>query len=190
MSNASYYELRALIWMQKESVKKLFLFIRDLPVRFSIFQTSYSLLLLFGHEKLMSLKLYSRLRLYNASSGLLNSNSCLQLLEMSLTLSGGQFDFVLAKVVIKDFEQTSPEVGKVLIKCIVEGHPSPGVTWYLGNTRLPDKRNYPDYDVTAAASLRVPIAAVVLHAFLCNCSNPLNSVAKLAKGKFLYLVTV
>ncbi|KAK2566723.1 Hemicentin-1 [Acropora cervicornis] len=85
------------------------------------------------------------------------------------------------KAVITDFEQTSPEVDKVLIKCSVEGDPSPDVTWYLGNTRLPDKRKYPDYDVTAAASLRVPTAAVVLHVFLCNCSNPLNSVAKLAK---------
>jgi len=85
------------------------------------------------------------------------------------------------KAVITDFEQTLPEVDKVLIKCSVEGDPSPDVTWYLGNTRLPDKRKYPDYDVTAAASLRVPTAAVVLHVFLCNCSNPLNSVAKLAK---------
>ena len=103
---------------------------------------------------------------------------------MSLILIASKSDFVSEKAVITDFEQTSPEVDKVLIKCSVVGDPSPEVTWYLGNTRLPDKRKYPDYDVTAAASLRVPTAAVVLHVFLCNCSNPLNSVAKLAKGKF------
>lgn len=103
---------------------------------------------------------------------------------MSLILIASQSDFVSAKAAITDFEQTSPEVDKVLIKCSVEGDPSPDVTWYLGNTKLPDKRKYPDYDVTAAASLRVPTAAVVLHVFLCNCSNPLDSVAKLAKGKF------
>ena len=91
---------------------------------------------------------------------------------MFLILIVSQSDFVSAKAVITDFEQTSPEVDKVLIKCSVEGNPSPDVTWYLGNTRLPDKRKYPDYDVTAAASLRVPTAAVVLHVFLCNCSNP------------------
>ncbi|XP_044169097.1 uncharacterized protein LOC122953315 [Acropora millepora] len=102
---------------------------------------------------------------------------------MFLILIASQSDFVSAKAVITEFEQTSPEVDKVLTKCLVEGDPSPDVTWYLGNTRLPDKRKYPDYDVTAAASLRVPTAAVVLHVFLCNCSNPPNSVAKLAKGQ-------
>ena len=68
--------------------------------------------------------------------------------------------------------------------CIVEGNPSPKVTWYLGDTKLPDKLKYADYDVTSDNKLRVPSSSLS-SLFLCNCTNPLNSVAKLAKSKFL-----
>lgn len=81
---------------------------------------------------------------------------------------------------INDFVQTSSEIDKVLMHCIVEGNPSPKVTWYLGDTKLPDKLKYADYDVTSDNKLRVPSSSLG-SLFLCNCTNPLNSVAKLAK---------
>ena len=71
------------------------------------------------------------------------------------------------------------------MQCIVDGNPSPEVTWYLQNSKLPDTQNYPDYDVTAGKELLVPVAALVSSSFLCNCTNPLDSVAKFARGKFL-----
>lgn len=65
------------------------------------------------------------------------------------------------------------------------GIPSPEVAWYLQNSKLPDKQKYPDYDVTASDELLVPAASLVRSSFLCNCTNPLDSVARFARGKFL-----
>ena len=71
------------------------------------------------------------------------------------------------------------------MQCIVGGNPSPEVTWYLQDSKLPDTQNYPEYDVTASKELLVPAAVLVSSSFLCNCTNPLDSAAKFARGKFL-----
>ena len=69
------------------------------------------------------------------------------------------------------------------MQCLVAGIPPPDVTWYLQNSKLPDKLNYRDYDVTASAQLLVPAASLLSNSFLCNCTNPLDSVAKFARSK-------
>lgn len=85
------------------------------------------------------------------------------------------------KAEITDFKETPWQNSKVLLRCNVNGIPSPEVTWYLQNSKLPDKQNYPDYDVTASKELLVPTASLASSSFLCNCTNPLNSVAKFAR---------
>ena len=70
----------------------------------------------------------------------------------------------------------------------MEGIPSPEVTWYLQNSKLPDKQNFPDYDVTASRELLLPAAAWSSNSFLCNCTNPLDSVANFARGKFFEML--
>ena len=94
-------------------------------------------------------------------------------------------NFLSAKTEIKDFKQTPAQINKVLMQCIVDGNPSPEVTWYLQNSKLPDTQKYPDYDVTASKELLVPAAALVSNSFLCNCTNPLDSVAMFARGECL-----
>ena len=89
-----------------------------------------------------------------------------------------------AKAEIKDFKQTPSQNNKVRMQCIVEGVPSPEVTWYLQNTKLPYKQTFPDYDVTASDVLVIPQASLVNNPFLCNCTNPLDSVARYARSKF------
>ena len=93
-----------------------------------------------------------------------------------------------AKAEIKDFKQTPSQNNKVRMQCIVEGVPSPEVTWYLQNTKLPYKQTFPDYDVTASDVLVIPQASLVNNSFLCNCTNPLDSVARYARSKFLKIL--
>ena len=88
-----------------------------------------------------------------------------------------------AKAEIKDFKRTPSQNNKVLMQCIVGGNPPPDVTWYLQDTKLPYKQTFPDYDVTASKELRIPRASLVSNSFLCNCSNPVNSVARFARSK-------
>lgn len=88
-----------------------------------------------------------------------------------------------AKAEITDFKRTPSPNSKVLMQCLVAGIPPPDVTWYLQNSKLPDKLNYRDYDVTASAELLVPAASLLSNSFLCNCTNPLDSVAKFARSK-------
>jgi len=95
------------------------------------------------------------------------------------------FMLFTAKAEIKDFKQTPSQNSKVFILCIVEGFPSPEVTWYLQNMKLPNKQTYPDYDVTSNDVLLIPRASLVNNSFLCNCTNPLDSVARFARSKFL-----
>lgn len=94
------------------------------------------------------------------------------------------FMLFTAKAEIKDFKQTPSQNSKVLMQCIVGGIPSPEVTWYLQNTKLPYKQTFPDYDVTANKELLIPQASLVSNSFLCNCTNPLDSVARFARSKF------
>ena len=93
-----------------------------------------------------------------------------------------------AKAEIKDFKQTPSQNNKVRMQCIVDGVPSPEVTWYLQNTKLPYKQTFPDYDVTASDVLVIPQASLVNNSFLCNCTNPLDSVARYARSKFLKIL--
>ena len=93
-----------------------------------------------------------------------------------------------AKAEIKDFKQTPSQNNKVRMQCVVEGVPSPEVTWYLQNTKLPYKQTFPDYDVTASDVLVIPQASLVNNSFLCNCTNPLDSVARFARSKFLKIL--
>lgn len=70
------------------------------------------------------------------------------------------------------------------MQCIVGGIPSPKVTWYLQNTKLPYKQTFPDYDVNSDDVLIIPGGSLVNNSFLCNCTNPLDSVARFARSKF------
>ena len=69
------------------------------------------------------------------------------------------------------------------MKCEVEGSPRPQVTWYLQSSKLPDLQKFPDYIVNANEELIVPDLSLVKNSFLCNCSNPLDTVARFARGK-------
>ena len=89
-----------------------------------------------------------------------------------------------AKAKIKDFKQTSSQLNKIRMQCIVGGIPPPKVTWYLQNTKLPYKQTFPDYDVNSNDVLIIPQASLVNNSFLCNCTNPLDSVARFARSKF------
>ena len=90
-----------------------------------------------------------------------------------------------AKAEITDFEKTPSQNSKVIMKCEVKGSPSPQVTWYLQNSKLPDLQKFPDYTVNANEELIIPEASFVNNSFLCNCSNPLDTVARFARSKFL-----
>ena len=76
------------------------------------------------------------------------------------------------------------------MQCIVGGIPPPKVTWYLQNTKLPYKQTFPDYDVNSNDVLIIPQASLVNNSFLCNCTNPLDSVARFARSKFFYGIIV
>ena len=88
-----------------------------------------------------------------------------------------------AKAEIKDFKQTPSQNSKIRMQCIVGGVPPPEVTWYLQNTKLPYTQRFPDYVVTASDVLVIPQASLVNNSFLCNCTNPLDSVARFARSK-------
>lgn len=86
-----------------------------------------------------------------------------------------------AKAKITDFQKTPSQNSKTIMKCEVEGSPRPQVTWYLQSSKLPDLQKFPDYIVNANEELIVPDLSLVKNSFLCNCSNPLDTVARFAR---------
>ena len=88
-----------------------------------------------------------------------------------------------AKAEIIDFQKTPSQNSKTIMKCEVEGSPRPQVTWYLQGSKLPDLQKFPDYTVNANEELITPDVSFVNNSFLCNCTNPLDTVARFARGK-------